>query len=140
MRPLHPLAVLALAVPCAEATTHAPPRTVEVFTIQAYPVMNPDGATVYYLDATALLAQRLSAGLPMDPHHAQALARERIAGIGSVAFAQATVSARGLVRATQLGLTRAPAVVFDGRWVVYGVTDVVLAKRLFASAATLNRK
>lgn len=140
MRSVHALALLALAGACAASATHALTQTVEVFTVQAFPVTNPGDATVYHLDAMALLAQRLSAGLPGDPHHAQARARARIAGLGPEASAKAAASARGLARATQLGLTRAPAIVFDGRWVVYGVTDVGAARRLFATATAQLRR
>ena len=40
-------------------------------------------------------------------------------------------SARGLAAALQYGLTKVPAIVFDGAAVVYGVTDVNQARAIY---------
>jgi integrating conjugative element protein (TIGR03757 family) len=109
---------------------------VEVFTLSTVPLTNASGATVHYLDAVALLEQHLSASLPTDPQQAQALAGQRITALGPQLKARAAAGATGLARAAQLGICRAPAIVFDGRWVVYGLTDVAAARRVFEATAS----
>lgn len=119
-----------IAVRHAAVADGAPPR-VEVFTLSTVPLTNVRGATVHYVDSVALLEQHLSANLPSDPQQARALAAQRMAALGSHLRAHAAAGAIGLARAAKLGVDRAPATVFDGRWVVYGVTDVDAARRIF---------
>jgi len=88
---------------------------------------------VYYLDAVVLLEQHLSAHLPTDPTQAQTLVAQRIAALGPQLEARARAGAEGLARAAQLGVQRAPAIVFDGKWAVYGITDVDAARRTFSA-------
>jgi integrating conjugative element protein (TIGR03757 family) len=108
---------------------------VEVFTLSTLPLANARGATVYYVDSVVLLEQQLSANLPSDPRQAQAIATQRVAVLGPQLRAGVGAGAAGLARAAQLGVDRAPAVVFDGRWVVYGMTDVNTARRIFDAKA-----
>jgi integrating conjugative element protein (TIGR03757 family) len=104
---------------------------VEVFTLSTLPLANSGGTTVYYVDSVVLLEQHLSANLPSDPRQAQAIATQRVAVLGPQLRARVGAGAAGLARAAQLGVDRAPAVVFDGQWVVYGITDIDTARRIF---------
>ncbi len=122
--------VSVLAALCALPALADRPR-IEVFTISTLPVSNAGDAAVYRLDAVALLEQHLSAELPADPARAQAIVNQRMATLGPQLEARVREGATGLARATQLGLQRAPVIVFDGQWAVYGVTDVDAARRLF---------
>ena len=114
--------------------------TVEVFTLSTLPLTNVRDAVVYYVDTISLLKQQLSTGLPPDPRRAQALATQRIASLGAQLQSQARAGANGLARAAQLGVQRAPAIVFEGRWVVYGLTDVDAARRVYSGLAARDRR
>ena len=59
------------------------------------------------------------------------MAAQRMAALGPQLRLRAGSGAAGLARAAQLGVSQVPAVVFDGRSVVYGVTDVDVARRIF---------
>ena len=108
----------------------ASPR-IEVFTLSTVPLTNVRGATVHFLDSVLLLEQQLSANLPSDPQQARTMAAQRMAALGPQLRLRAGSGAAGLARAAQLGVSQVPAVVFDGRSVVYGVTDVDVARRIF---------
>ena len=77
---------------------------VEVFTTSTLPVTNARDATVYYLDAIALLEQHLSLNLPQDPARAQQLVAQRIAALGPELESRTRSGAAGLARVVQLGL------------------------------------
>ena len=113
----------------------ASPR-IEVFTLSTVPLTNVRRATVHLLDSVALLEQQLSANLPSDPQQARAMAAQRMAALGPQLRIRAGAGAAGLARAAQLGVSQVPAIVFDGRSVVYGVTDVDAARRIFDMQAT----
>lgn len=127
-----------LAVHVAAATAAEP--AIEVFTLSTLPLTNARDASVYYVDAVELLQQQLSAGLPADPKRAQEMVAQRMAALGPQLETRARAGASGLARAAQLGVQRAPAIVFDGKWAVYGVTDVDAARRIFANRAARERK
>jgi integrating conjugative element protein (TIGR03757 family) len=129
-------AVLALHGPAIGAAEPA----VEVYTLSTLPVTNARDATVYYLDAIALLEQHLSQNLPPDPARAQQVVTQRMAALGSELESRTRAGAAGLARVAQLELQRAPAIVFDGKWAVYGVTDVDVARRLFARVEPAHRR
>ncbi len=113
---------------------------VEVFTLSTLPVTNARDATVHYMDAIALLEQHLSLSLPPDPARAQQLVVQRMKALGPGLESRARAGAAGLARVAQLGIQRAPAIVFDGKWAVYGTTDVDAARRLFARLAPIERR
>lgn len=124
--------VLALSAATHGAWADGPPG-VEVFSLSTVPLSHVGSATVYDLDAIALLEQALSAGLPNNGEQAQALVAQRLQALGPELRRRAEAGAAGLARAVQLGLDRAPAIVIDGRWVVYGITDVDAARQLVAA-------
>ncbi|MBR9881256.1 MAG: TIGR03757 family integrating conjugative element protein [Gammaproteobacteria bacterium] len=106
-------------------------QTTEVFTISGQPVINvPSDAAVIELDAPGRLDALLSQQLPADPEVSAALMRERMATAEWQKTADRYAdSYLGLVRAWQLGVEKVPAVVIDGRYVIYGQPDVAEAIR-----------
>ncbi|KJZ05052.1 hypothetical protein TW86_21645 [Halomonas sp. S2151] len=106
-------------------------QTTEVFTISGQPVINvPSGVAVIELDAPGRLDAELSQDLPADPELAEALMREGMAAPEWQETADRYAdSYLGLARAWQLGVEKVPAVVIDGRHVIYGQPDVAAALR-----------
>lgn len=105
---------------------------IEVFTNSAIYLTNTQGATVYQLDGLQQLEEQLSQGLPGDQAQATAIASARMKAIGQARLQELTANAaRGIVLAQQYGVDRAPAIVFDGRAVVYGMTDVAAATTFY---------
>lgn len=112
------------------ATAYVPFATADVLAISdaAHPLINSAGARVVLLDAPDRLEQKLSEGLPADPHQAVAIMQQRMRS------ASAQQLGRDLARAHQdvadawsLGVAKLPAVVVDRQYVVYGQPDVAAA-------------
>ncbi|WP_111748808.1 TIGR03757 family integrating conjugative element protein [Salinisphaera orenii] len=117
------LLCLGLAGTLGVLAAGAAPR-VDVYTVSGQPVTQvPDRAHVVELDKPARLDHRLSTGLPANKQAAAAVVRERLSHF-KAAYGRAY---RGLTRAYQLGVTKVPAVVVDGRYVVYGQSNVAKA-------------
>ena len=136
----HAIGFIAAVLALHGAPVSAAEPAVEVFTLSTLPVTNARDATVYCLDAIALLEQHLSLSLPPDPARAQQLVAQRMAALGPELASRTRAGATGLARVAQLGLQRAPAIVFDGTWAVYGITDVDVARQLFARIAPAHRR
>lgn len=104
---------------------------IEVFTTAGEPAVNvPSGVAVIEFDASGRLDAELSQGLPADPDVAEAMMRERMATPEWQETADRYAdSYLGLARAWQLGVKKVPAVVIDGRHVIYGQPDVAEALR-----------
>ncbi|WP_224418720.1 TIGR03757 family integrating conjugative element protein [Modicisalibacter sp. R2A 31.J] len=117
---------LSLATILAAGTASA---GVEVFTITGEPIVNaPERAAVIELDAPARLDARISRDLPADPDRARHVLQSRMNGTDW----QKTLDHygklyTGIARAWMLGVEKVPAVVVDGRYVVYGEPDVQAA-------------
>jgi integrating conjugative element protein (TIGR03757 family) len=109
------------------------PIKTEVFTLSTIAMTNTPGATIYYVDGISQIQNFLSAGLPRDPTAAQAIAKERWGTLGRQGNQRLQNAGVGLGRAVQLGINRVPAVVFDDRAIVYGVTDVAYAAQIYRS-------
>ncbi len=128
----HPRRWLAAFVlfPCFAGTALAEPA-IEVFTTAGEPAVNvPPGVAVIELDAPGRLDAELSQDLPADPDVAAAMMRERMATPEWQETADRYAdSYLGLARAWQLGIEKVPAVVIDGRHVIYGQPDVAKALR-----------
>lgn len=111
----------------------AEPR-VEVFTDRGHPVAHTAAfadVTVYQLDGLALAQDQLSEGLPSDPEEAARIAAQRL-DAQPILNEQMMRAGQGLTLAhLQYRLDRYPAVVFDGAAVIYGVTDLAIAYRLY---------
>ncbi|PLY36684.1 TIGR03757 family integrating conjugative element protein [Pectobacterium versatile] len=102
-----------------------------IYTDSAHPVSSVSSdIPVIYLDAVAKAEQDLFGQLPTDATQAEKQAREIV---GSSAFIkqqqQIQDAYQGVVRAWSLGVKKYPAIVFDDRWVVYGTTDINLARQ-----------
>ncbi|MGE0486176.1 MAG: TIGR03757 family integrating conjugative element protein [Gammaproteobacteria bacterium] len=107
---------------------------IEVFTKSEQPVVGAEHKrvrtatiTIYAVDGLERFESGLSEGLPADPDASKAEALRRIQLLDDARMAPAKNAAFGLAKAVQYGVDRHPAIVFDGRAVVYGVTDVVQA-------------
>ena len=107
-------------------------HAVEVFTDGDHPVRHSEavpGVVIYRLDALSRILKAVSEGLPKDEQEAASVAAERLSRLDRDRLENA---ARALALARfRYGLERIPAVVFDGRAVIYGVTDLALARQLY---------
>lgn len=108
-------------------SAHIQAADVLVFTDQRHPVFVSNDVPVIYLDAAAEIEAELASGLPADPHRAEAIVRQRLGDGGTDLQARLAIAYQGVVDAWSLGITQIPAVVVDGRYVVYGDTDVTRA-------------
>lgn len=105
-------------------SAHVQAADILVFTDQKRPVDTPDGVPVIHLDATAEIEAELASGLPADPQRATAIVRQRLDGGGTDFQVRLAIAYQGVVDAWNLGITKLPAVVVEGRYVVYGDGDV----------------
>ncbi|ROO24119.1 integrating conjugative element protein [Salinisphaera japonica YTM-1] len=108
----------------------------EVFTVAGVPVTHvPDNATVVELDKPSRLDKQLSQGLPDKKDTAARAVQKRLAGFKE-AYGEAY---SGLMRAWRLGVTKVPAVVVDGTYVVYGQPNVTAAVAEIRRAETREK-
>lgn len=113
------LFLLALFGLLMQTMSHA---DVLVFTNHTNPVTNVGSDSVIYLDQPQHIESKLSEGLSSDPVEAEQQASRRVQDRG---MQQSLVqSYLQVVKAWQLGVVKVPAVVVDGRYVVYGQPDV----------------
>jgi len=113
-----------------QASEMAP--TIEVFTDSRIQVVSGnDNTTVYVIDRINRLQQELSEDLPVDSESAKKLVLQRYQRMDMQLSTELEKAANGLVQAMQYGIDRYPAVVFDGQAVVYGITDINAAIRLY---------
>ena len=107
---------------------------VVAFTLSSMPLRAAGGATVHLLDARDGHAEAFGADLADDPERALAEARRRLATpAGRAALARIAAAAADNALAGRLGIEKLPAVVVDGRYVVYGVRDVARAVERIAA-------
>ena len=130
------VALFVVSITCpAAGQADSVPRVIEVFSTTDVPVAGIGGAggdslpagvevQVYRLDEIDRLESALSRELPGDPDSAGRVALDRIQRLDDQARQILQRSAVGLAKAVQYGIDRTPAVVFDGKVVVYGVTDL----------------
>lgn len=107
---------------------------IEIFITDEHSVAGADrkrlrtaNVTTYAVNGLERFEIGLSEGLPADPETAKAEAFRRIQELDSAQMGLAKNTAIGLAKAVAYGVDRHPAIVFDGRAVVYGVTDLVEA-------------
>ncbi|NMF91429.1 TIGR03757 family integrating conjugative element protein [Aromatoleum petrolei] len=122
--------VASLACTAALPPVQAQER-VEVFLLGTQHVRGTGTATVYHVDGMERINAALSAGLPPDPAHAEAIAKRRFEALTEADRQAIGTSAQGLAAAMQYRLTKVPAIVFDGAAVVYGVGDVNQARAIY---------
>ena len=124
MRAAHGFAFILAAWPGPGAAA----GDVVAFTLSSIPLRAGAGATVHVLDARDAHAEAFGAGLPADPERALAEVERRMASpAGRAALERIASAAAGNALAGRLGIEKLPAVVVDGRYVVYGVRDVARA-------------
>jgi integrating conjugative element protein (TIGR03757 family) len=125
--------LLAFTVMLAAGVAQADPR-VEVFTDRANPIIHTEAfaqVRVVRIDGLVLAQEYLSEGLPMDENAAAKLANARLTARPDLKD-QMMAAGEGLALShLQYQLDRYPAIVFDGMAVIYGVTDLAVAKRLY---------
>ena len=121
---------LGFSAPVGTGEAHA----IEVFATSGRAVVGADHerlrtatVTIFVVDGLERFESGLSEGLPADPDVAKAEALRRIQHLDDARMVPAKNAAFGLAKAVQYGVDRYPAIVFDGRAVVYGVTDLVQA-------------
>ena len=133
------LPLIFLAIPAMADAGSVPPR-IDVFKTSAIDIVRidwlrqqlPDSAiNVYAVDSVERIEAVLGEDLPANPDVAEQTALRRLSRFGPHDRELLQVSANALMLAWQYQVRRYPAVVFDGRWVVYGVTDLQTAYALF---------
>jgi integrating conjugative element protein (TIGR03757 family) len=115
---------LLLRFPCTWAAD------VRVYTDAAHPVSASKFISVVHLDEPAHLQAELSKDLPKDLTKASQLLRARLRSDGEPLTRQLSAAYQGVVEAWTLGILKVPAIVVDGRYVVYGDSDVTHALSL----------
>lgn len=112
------------------------PHVIEAFTSVKYPFVDARGigndshgldVTIYEIDGIESIERDLSIDMPADPEKSKRIALHRIQNMDDQSKTKMQMAAQGLAKATQYGVDRYPAIVFDGQAVVYGVTDVQIA-------------
>ena len=124
----------------AAAVAEVSPHRVEIFTASDEPATNfaevsalpnETDIRVYWLDGIHRLEAELSKQLPADAQSAERAVLERLQQLDKDRRDRVADSARALARAVELGIDRYPAIVIDGQWVLYGLTDVSAAVTLY---------
>jgi len=134
------VSVALTALLCPSAWASEDPESIEVFANSTFqPIDSMKHTTVYRLDRIDELQKALSHQLPSDPEQAKQLALRRFQRMDAPLSHQLENAAMGLVLALQYGISRYPAIVFDGQAVVYGVTDIETAARLYDHWMEQNR-
>ena len=130
LKPLLPFCALSLMTGLVWAQYR-----IEVFSTARYMVNGTDALAaqglaveIWHLDAPETLEDELSVGLPADPQQAEREARAYLELLGEDELrARVARAYRAELRARELGIDRYPAVIFDGQFVVYGLTDLPTA-------------
>lgn len=147
--PLKPLILAVVtALSCASAqaqlkvqTTQqgTPNLVIEVFRLSNQQIggVSSAGATEYVVDTLAEIKAQLSAGLPGVPQAAQRIVTQRMQKLVEADPDKKMIRAAStaVVRAAEYKITKVPAIVFDGRAVVYGVADVAQARAIYRNWA-----
>ena len=123
--------LLFFACACAFAA-HVQAADIRVYTEHSIALQHTRGVKIVFLDAPRRIEQALSAALPADPKHAEAIARKRLQ-TGANLPRNLADAWQGVTDAWALGITHLPAVVADGRYVIYGEPDVAKAVNRIAS-------
>lgn len=122
----------------AEKLVLMTPTSIEIFTtidqpisaIDTYVAKHPEtDVRIHKLDAIKQLEGKLSQGLSSDPDKAKRLVLRKLQQLGKETRSQLEHSARSLAKAVQYGIEKYPAIVFDGEFVVYGLSDLSAALR-----------
>ena len=122
----------------AEKLVVMTPTSIEIFTtidqpisaINTFVAKHPEiDVRVHKLDAIKQLEGKLSQGLSADPDKAKRLVLRKLQQLSKATRSRLEHSARSLAKAVQYGIEKYPAIVFDGEFVVYGLSDLSAALR-----------
>ncbi len=113
-------------------------RKIEIFTLSNINIANVDIAkkdgwrvTSYLVDGALVFERQLSAGLPADREKAMEIAKARVESMKQSLGDRAIDSYQGQLKAVEMGVNRLPAIVFNKTDVIYGVTDLWEALRIY---------
>ena len=129
------LLVADLAV-LAEISTNVAPAVIDIFTVSGQPANGIDtiadmypaiALQIHKLDTIKRLNGELSQGLSANRVKAKRQVLQRMQKLSKGTRDQLEQSAMSLAKAVQLGVGQYPAIVFDGEFVVYGLTDLSIA-------------
>ncbi len=124
-------AVLLSALACVTPPPAAAQERIEVFRLSDQSIVASPGTTVYVVDAMRQYMARLSSGLSRNPADAQQAARTRLQALTAQNKEALHAASSALVRAAEYRIAKAPAIVFDGRAVLYGITDIEQARAIY---------
>lgn len=116
MKPI--LILISLAALVVSQTSSAVPW---VITDSAHPIEATNEIRLILIDQLSALEDELSSGLPSSSAAAEAMSGERMTAQMSARIENAH---QDIVDAWSLGLTKIPAVVADGKYVIYGDSNV----------------
>ncbi|OLY75700.1 hypothetical protein AU074_21760 [Pseudomonas sp. ATCC PTA-122608] len=116
MKPI--LILISLAALVVSQTSSAVPW---VITDSAHPIEATNEIRLILIDQLSALEDELSSGLPSSSAAAEAMFGERMTAQMSARIENAH---QDIVDAWSLGLTKIPAVVADGKYVIYGDSNV----------------
>lgn len=86
----------------------------------------------YNLDRVDEFEAELSEGLPANEEAARKIFLNRVSTVGERLIEKAAINAyQGLITAIQYSIDRYPAVIFDRKYVVYGVADIHQAFKVY---------
>ncbi len=106
---------------------------ITVFTTSNHPAINADADTrIVFLDAPDRQQNAMFGQLSSEPVAAAQDAKSGLQRMSADQQQQLVEAWRGVIAAWKLGIEKYPAVVFDDVDVVYGTTDVDLAKNIRA--------
>ena len=92
-----------------------------LITTNQYPIATTKNIRTITLDLPEIIEDEISANLPANPAEAQGIITERLT---PDLKAQLTQAHQNVTDAWSMGVTKAPAVVVDRKYVVYGETNV----------------
>jgi len=105
-------------------------KSVEIFTVAGVPIQGASpNMVITELDASARLDAEFSYGLSKEPEVALQQLQKKLEVQGAALYRKYQILYIGLARARVLGVLKVPAVVVDGKYVVYGETDVSISLR-----------
>ncbi len=120
----------------AEKRMAMAPTQIEIFTTADQPITGMDTVVQQYpdivlrvhrLDAIKRTEDKLSEKLPADPDKAERLVHMRLQQLGKTVHRELQHSAMSLAKAVQYGVEKYPAIVIDGEFVIYGLTNLAVA-------------
>ena len=141
-RPRRNILILFLALPASAALAESlnEPLRIDVFTTSTIEITGIEllqqqlvdtAIEVRSIDGIARIEAALGHGLSANAEVAERTALSRLTTFGSGERELLAQSSQALVLAWQYDVRRYPAVVFDGRWVLYGVTNLEEAFAIF---------